>query len=70
MSFEFSEEEPDPLQPPWLEEYANSIFNRLLWTMVKNDHMSMGVDSDGEFTFWITEDNTEKFYKEQHLYEE
>jgi len=61
MSYEFSEEEVNDIRKE---------VDRVLWLMVKNEHISMGVDSSGEFIFWSTEENHAKFQKERHLYEE
>jgi len=61
----------------WEEEINKLIekelvrqFDETLWLMVKYDHISMGTDEEGEFIFWITKENEEKFQKEQHFYEE
>ena len=55
------------------EEEVNELrreIDRVLWIMVKNDHVSMGVDSSGEFIFWATDENNAKFKREQHIYYE
>ena len=46
----------------------NEDLNNVLMEFVQKDKITMGVDEEGEFIFWMTDEQKEVYYKE-HGYE-
>lgn len=51
------------------EDMIQDAINEALRTLLKNGHVSSGLNESGEIVFWCSDEDWAKYNQEKHIYE-